>query len=76
MHILQTAYFHFANTAKLMIKLMEEKQASQWTQKVKAAFLTLKEVLCTENSCIPTDKREVCQWNTYIHTYAFHRSLS
>jgi hypothetical protein len=43
-----------------MAKLMEEKQASQWTQKVQAAFQTLKEVLLyCHYSCVPTDSREV-----------------
>jgi hypothetical protein len=60
MHTSQTVYFHFANIVKLMTKLTEEKQASQWTQKVEAAFQTLKEVLCTANSCVPTDNREDC----------------
>jgi hypothetical protein len=37
----------FANDAKPLSKLMEEKQAFQWTPEVEAAFQTLKEALCT-----------------------------
>jgi hypothetical protein len=37
----------FANIAKLLTKLTEEKQAFQWTPEVEAAFQTLKEALCT-----------------------------
>jgi hypothetical protein len=36
----------FANIAKLLTTLTEEKQAFQWTPEVEAAFQTLKGVLC------------------------------
>jgi hypothetical protein len=36
----------FTYIAKLLTKLMEEKQAFQWTPEVEAAFRTLKEALC------------------------------
>jgi hypothetical protein len=37
----------FTNTAKLLTKLTEEKEAFQWTPEVEAAFQTPKEALCT-----------------------------
>jgi hypothetical protein len=37
----------FASIAKLLTKLMEEKQTFQWIPEVEAAFQTLKEALCT-----------------------------
>jgi hypothetical protein len=37
----------FANVAKPLTKLTEEKQAFQWTPEVEAVFQTLKEALCT-----------------------------
>jgi hypothetical protein len=37
----------FANIAKMLTKLTEEKQAFQWTPEVEAAFQTLREALCT-----------------------------
>jgi hypothetical protein len=37
----------FANIAKLLTVIMEEKQAFQWTPEVEATFQTLKEALCT-----------------------------
>jgi hypothetical protein len=40
--------FCFANIAKPLTKLTEEKQAFQWTPEVEAAFQTLKVALCTD----------------------------
>jgi hypothetical protein len=37
----------FTNVAKLLTKLMEEKQNFQWTPEVEAAFQTPKVALCT-----------------------------
>jgi hypothetical protein len=36
----------FVDIAKLLTKLMEEKQAFQWTPEVESIFQTLKEALC------------------------------
>jgi hypothetical protein len=39
--------FGFANIAKPLTKLTEQKQSLQWTPEVKAAFQTLKRALCS-----------------------------
>jgi hypothetical protein len=49
----------FANTAKPLTKLTEEKRAFQWTPEVETAFETLKETLCTAPIFAYPQPREV-----------------
>jgi hypothetical protein len=82
MHILQFIS-SFANTAKLLTKLIKEKQAFQWTPEVEA-FQTLKEALSTvpilaylqprdrffvSQTCLMSGLEECC------HKYRLDRSM-
>jgi hypothetical protein len=65
------AYFRrsiscFANIAKPLTKLMEEKQAFQWTSEAEAVFRTPNEVLCAASirSCPQPGERRI------VSTYA------
>jgi hypothetical protein len=49
----------FANIAKPLTKLMEQKQAFQWTLDVEAAFQTLKGAVFCPYSCLPPARAEV-----------------
>jgi hypothetical protein len=49
----------FANILKPLNRLMEEKQAFQWTPEVEATLQTLKKTLYCPCSCFPAAKREV-----------------
>jgi hypothetical protein len=49
----------FANIMKPLTKLMEEKQALQWTPEEETAFQTLKEALCTAPILAYPQPREV-----------------
>jgi hypothetical protein len=54
----------FANVAKTLTKLTEEKEAFQWTPELEVAFQTLKEALSTAPIlAFPSAKRKVCPWH-------------